>query len=593
MRFLTAALAAAFLFASAPVGAETITPGGNAPPAVTFASLPTCNSTTSKGMRRRVSDSNTTTAGDTVAGGGANLVVVECNGTNWIVDVPGAAGGGSGDLTAITNSDGNLTITNGTGPAPVIDVGANIVLKNAGNTFGIGTVQNMIGAEFFPPASASCAPSANRLCIDTNGTTGLGGVTGVYDVSGTDYFLPSLTSAQIGTAGTKRALGIGTGNATETTLVTATPTASAIPLADGSGKLADGWLSALVSLLGQTIEIGEIAAGDKSGNGTDLATTAGAQTAGDCVEIDANGNHVASGDPCGTGAGSTLLAQASAPANPGAGTFTFWFDTIAEQIKAVLSDGTIHSLLRRQNGAITTGALLRWDGAQATEIPGASADGTTGIITAPGFVSTNNTAPQPKSHAFSTNACSTTTSGTVVSLQMMDPQAVCQNWSVGGTSALRTSGLPINQGRALNLRALTVNLYLWGAAGWEDEELFELVLYGCTLDASPAVADCTVIDQFLAENDTDGTADTLYGGSGANNRTAKLCANSGTTVEDCSLTWEIDGLGVTGSDGDPSVAAGAYQYLILGFNISNANFTADAATNPNSIIAGFVLDYEN
>lgn len=72
-----------------------------------------------------------------------------------------------------------------------------------------------------------------------------------------------------------------------------------------------------------------------SGNSTVVVTTTGAQTSGDCVEIDASGNHVASGSACGGGApsfdtitsgtnttaamtmdtGSSLTVQGSATAN--------------------------------------------------------------------------------------------------------------------------------------------------------------------------------------------------------------------------------------------------------------------------------------
>jgi hypothetical protein len=501
-------------------------------------------------------------------------------------------GGVGGSITTIINSDGNLDIADPSGPSADITLGANVVVKNASNTFGIATTQNFQATTFMPPASSVCAPGAGQLCFDTNGTTGLGGALGVYDVGGTDYYLPSLTQAQIGTAGTKRAIGIGAGNAAEVTPLTTTPTANAIPLADGAGKLADGWLSALVSLLGQTIEIGEIAAGDKSGNGTDLATTTGAQTSGDCVEIDANGNHVASGDPCGTGSGSTLLAQASAPANPGAGTFTFWFDTIAEQIKAVLSDGTIHSLLRRQNGAITTGALLRWDGAQATEIPGASADGTTGIITAPGFVSTNNTAPQPVRHAGMTSSCATD-GAYFAAFQMSLPNLACQNFTAGGLTAIRPSAIPVNQSRGLNLRALTFTLNSFGlSAGWEADESVELIMIACTtLDSTAAEADCTEVDRFVFQNSASPALE--YGGSLADNRTALSC-----TTGACALTWPIDGLGKSGSNGTVSFAAGAVKYLILGFNAANTNFTADgdgpgAGAQINGFFAQIAIDYEN
>lgn len=41
--------------------------------------------------------------------------------------------------------------------------------------------------------------------------------------------------------------------------------------------------------------------GTRSGNTTAFVTTTGAQTSGDCVKIDANGNHVANGSACGGG----------------------------------------------------------------------------------------------------------------------------------------------------------------------------------------------------------------------------------------------------------------------------------------------------
>jgi membrane-bound inhibitor of C-type lysozyme len=50
--------------------------------ATTVASLPTCNSG-AQGMRYVVTDANSTTFLSTVAAGGANVVPVVCDGTNW------------------------------------------------------------------------------------------------------------------------------------------------------------------------------------------------------------------------------------------------------------------------------------------------------------------------------------------------------------------------------------------------------------------------------------------------------------------------------------------------------------------------------
>jgi hypothetical protein len=51
--------------------------------------------------------------------------------------------------------------------------------------------------------------------------------------------------------------------------------------------------------------------GTRSGNTTAFVTTTGTQTSGDCVKIDANGNHVANGSACGSGGGSGTVSASS------------------------------------------------------------------------------------------------------------------------------------------------------------------------------------------------------------------------------------------------------------------------------------------
>lgn len=87
-----AAIAAVLLLVFQTSAAESLKFSGDPPPTVTVATLPTCNDTTMKGAKRKVSDSNTTAAGTTVSAGGDNLVVVECDGTSWVID---AVGGGT------------------------------------------------------------------------------------------------------------------------------------------------------------------------------------------------------------------------------------------------------------------------------------------------------------------------------------------------------------------------------------------------------------------------------------------------------------------------------------------------------------------
>lgn len=58
--------------------------------------------------------------------------------------------------------------------------------------------------------------------------------------------------------------------------------------------------------------------GTRSGNTTAFVTTTGAQTNGDCVSIDANGNHVAQGAACGTGTVTSVTGTAPVTSSGGA-----------------------------------------------------------------------------------------------------------------------------------------------------------------------------------------------------------------------------------------------------------------------------------
>ena len=53
-------------------------------PAMAVGSLPTCNAGR-QGFHAVVTDSNSTTFHATVAAGGANVVMVMCDGTNWVI----------------------------------------------------------------------------------------------------------------------------------------------------------------------------------------------------------------------------------------------------------------------------------------------------------------------------------------------------------------------------------------------------------------------------------------------------------------------------------------------------------------------------
>lgn len=72
-----------------------------------------------------------------------------------------------------------------------------------------------------------------------------------------------------------------------------------------SGTLASsGALTANLPVIGGGAGVAPTV-GTRSGNTTQYVTTTGTQTSGDCVKIDANGNHVANGSACGGGGGSS------------------------------------------------------------------------------------------------------------------------------------------------------------------------------------------------------------------------------------------------------------------------------------------------
>lgn len=83
-------------------------------------------------------------------------------------------------------------------------------------------------------------------------------------------------------------------------------TSGGVPTYTATGTLlSSGVLAANLPLIGGGAGA-VIAAGTRSGTTTAFVTTTGAQTSGDCVKIDASGNHVANGSSCGASSGVTI-----------------------------------------------------------------------------------------------------------------------------------------------------------------------------------------------------------------------------------------------------------------------------------------------
>lgn len=85
------------------------------------------------------------------------------------------------------------------------------------------------------------------------------------------------------------------------------------------------------------------AVGTRSGNTTAFVTTTGAQTSGDCVTIDANGNHVPAGAACGSGSGYTdeQAQDAVGAILTDSGTIDFTYDDAGNTITGIVIPDSI------------------------------------------------------------------------------------------------------------------------------------------------------------------------------------------------------------------------------------------------------------
>ncbi len=139
--------------------------------------------------------------------------------------------------------------------------------------------------------------------------------------------------------------------------------------------------------------------GTRSGNTTAFVTTTGTQTSGDCVKIDANGNHIANGSACGGGSGSVTSISTTSPI--GGGTIT--------------TTGTITCTTCTTNAsALTANLPVIGGGGNATAV-GTRSGNTTSFATTSGSLTSGNCAKFDASGNIVDNggACGSGGTGTV------------------------------------------------------------------------------------------------------------------------------------------------------------------------------------
>lgn len=130
-----------------------------------------------------------------------------------MMGVLASSGDVSGSITEIQNADGHLDITDETGPVTDISLGSTVMVLDATNLLhATGGIDTSLGFLRIPAAN-SCTMSQGYLCLDVNGaSSALTSPVLQSRSSSTDRFFPSFVSGDLGTAGTKRLMGIGTGN---------------------------------------------------------------------------------------------------------------------------------------------------------------------------------------------------------------------------------------------------------------------------------------------------------------------------------------------------------------------------------------------
>lgn len=276
-----------------------------------------------------------------LAGGTAGMALDGSNATSAALQGIGTAASGVGaTLTAITLS----------GPTLV------------GTTAGTPTYSGVpIYSGLSAGTQVSCLglDSGNHMVLNAAACgSGSGGLTSVgLSVPGSSLF--GVTGSPLVANGTLA--------------LTTTGTSGGIPyFSSGSALSPSAALTANLPVIGGGAGVAP-SVGTRSGNTTAYVTTTGAQTSGDCVKIDASGNHVANGSACGTAGVSVTAGTPNIVVTPSPGTGTF---TVGTTAALNTQSGASYTLLAGDAGKL----VLRTNGsAQTDTVPQATGSFTTGF----------------------------------------------------------------------------------------------------------------------------------------------------------------------------------------------------------------------
>lgn len=253
-----------------------------------------------------------------------------CNPANtWNQLTGGSVNVGFGTITTGSNTAAMMTV--GTGSS-LVYTGSGII--DANKILGT-TLTGLTGVVKMASGIPSVVSGTATDCVFVNGTSGSCG-------SG------SGTVTSVGWTGGI----VSIANPTTVPAFTIAGTSGGIPYFSGATTWASsGALTANLPVIGGGAGVAPTV-GTRSGNTTTYVTTTGAQTSGRCVEIDANGNHIAAAAGCPAGSGTVTVVGAgsltSAALVTGGGTTTL---QTAEPLATMDADGNIST-----PGTITSGA---------------------------------------------------------------------------------------------------------------------------------------------------------------------------------------------------------------------------------------------
>jgi hypothetical protein len=267
--------------------------------------------------------------------------------TSGVVTIQPANAAGTWSLTLPTSGGTNLQVlaTNGSGVTSWVDqttcptcvtaastLTANNLLLGGGSraTSALGslgtTTQVLHGNAAGGPtwSAVSLTADVTGTLPVANGGTGAATLTGLLQGTGTTAVTTVTDSSTVGqllrVTGAS-AYGFGAADLDDTDAVTGT-----LGVANGGTNLASGTSGGILAFTGTTTlaSSGALTAnlpvigggagvsptvGTRSGNTTAYVTTTGSQTSGNCVSIDASGNHIANGSGCLAPVGSGLEVQ--------------------------------------------------------------------------------------------------------------------------------------------------------------------------------------------------------------------------------------------------------------------------------------------